>query len=80
MQNNRQTTDSDQARRKLVDGLRSTFFVRAVNTGSGEVRFLKSEQAYHALQRKALSLRQGNGGAKARNGVLRRMRSQETAF
>lgn len=44
-------TDSDQARRKLIDGLKAVYFVRSVNAHTGEVRFRKPEHVYRATQR-----------------------------
>lgn len=44
-------TDSDQARRKLVDALKSSHFVRSVNAASGAKKFLKPEQVYRSTQR-----------------------------
>jgi uncharacterized protein DUF3883 len=44
-------TDSEQARRKLVEGLRKASFLRAVNAQTGEVRFLKPEVVYRPTQR-----------------------------
>lgn len=45
------TTDSDQARRKLIDGLKAVHFIRSVNAQTGELRFLKPEHVYRATQR-----------------------------
>jgi hypothetical protein len=44
-------TDSDQGRRKLVEALGESYFVRAVAPESGSVRFLKPGQTYRSTQR-----------------------------
>jgi hypothetical protein len=44
-------TDSDHARRKLVDALKSSFFVHSINAASGAKKFLKPEQVYRSTQR-----------------------------
>ncbi len=45
------STDSDNSRRKLVDALRRSSFVRAIETKRDEVAFLKPGQVYRATQR-----------------------------
>ncbi len=44
-------TDSDQGRRKLVEALRDSSFVRAVDAKSKKPAFVKPEQTYRSTQR-----------------------------